>query len=88
MKIEIPMPSNLEDRLGELITEKVTESFNIMLDRLVAPEWMKLSAGAKYAGTSSETFRKWVKQGLKVHEMPVGGVYVSKQDIDDFINKF
>jgi len=50
--------------------------------------WVKSSAGARYAGTSERTFRKWLKSGLRYARLPSGTILIKYKWIDDFLESF
>lgn len=53
------------------------------------PDWMKVRAGAAYAGgVSPRTFRKWLGRGLRHVRLPGGGILVRRLWIDQFLEGF
>ena len=83
MKVEVAMSQVLSNELKEIFEVCTTGFMEDLKINLITPEWMKLQDGAKYAGVSVSTFRKWISMGLEISVIE-GYKSVSKTDIDDF----
>lgn len=50
--------------------------------------WMKIPAGAEYAGVSIRTFRDWLKKGLKHVRLDSGMILTKDIYVDSFLEQF
>lgn len=50
--------------------------------------WTKVKDGARYAGISERSFRKWLKQGLRHVRLESGTILIRYGWIDDFLKNF
>ncbi|MBY0221775.1 helix-turn-helix domain-containing protein [Sporosarcina aquimarina] len=72
------------ERIEEFIENAIHRALHSSKPDLPTREWMSLADGAKYAGVSHNTFRKFRVLGLKVSQ--VDGVQrVSRKEIDKFL---
>lgn len=88
MKIELEMPSKLEEGIQTIIVNVVAQTFEELKIKMRQPEWMKLKEGARYASVSEATFKKWRGQGLMTTKPSIGGELVSKKAIDEFLETY
>lgn len=84
-QVEIPVPSNLEEQVSEMVLKTTSNILDKLQDRVVSPGWYRREGAALYAGVSESTISEWVKRGLPQHPMSTGVILYSKDDIDNFI---
>lgn len=86
MRIELDMPTGLEEKLKAVVLTATKEALKRSHEQLIAKEWMSLREGAAYAGVSYNSFMKFRVMGLQVCEID-GIKRVSKKEIDSFLHK-
>lgn len=86
MRIELDMPTGLEDQLKSVVLLATREAIEQSKKQLIAKEWMSIKEGSDYVGVSSNTFSKFRAMGLRVCEID-GIKRVSKSEIDLFLQK-
>lgn len=86
MRIELDMPTGLEEQLKVVVLTATKEAIEKSQKLIAAKEWMSLKEGAAYAGVSYNSFIKFRERGLKVCEID-GIKRVSKKAVDLFLEE-
>ena len=86
MRLELDMPTGLEDQLKSVVLLATREAIEQSKKQLMAKEWMSIKEGCEYSGVSFNTFSKFRAMGLRVCEID-GIKRVSKSEIDLFLQK-
>lgn len=76
--------TNIESHMEELIINTINKALLSSKQMLGLNEWMSIKEGAKYAGVSYNTFKKFRSKGLKISEID-GVMRVSRKEIDRFL---
>ena len=83
MEIKLDITEEVEKKITSAVM-RALENSNIQ--QLEQQNWVDLKAGAKYAGVSDNTFKKFRQQGLKVFKID-SVLRVSKAEIDRFLQE-
>ena len=81
------MNSELKNDLSQfekVITDAINNALQSTKTLMGLNEWMSIKEGAKYAGVSYNTFKKFRSKGLKISEID-GVMRVSRKEIDRFL---
>lgn len=85
-QLSFTLPSDFNTFIEALVAQKVEEAMSLVTSPQQQPEWLSITAAAKYVHVVYNTIRKYINSG----EIPVsvfGGCQrIRRSDLDAFLN--
>lgn len=79
------LSNEFESKIQSVVREQFKESFVEFLEYETADKrWLSLESAAHYADCSSNTIRKWIRNGLNLYQID-GTKRIDKNELDKFI---